>query len=422
MKTAKQLITSIILLALALASMSVPASNTKPLYVEFAVSNKLSAVDGERAKKEIVHVFLNHLCHPKDALVVVDALAQQQVTRFIMHEKIRDCSKKYNKWKVQLNKAAIAKLNWYFSQVVGKNKENVADLMIPDVLDSTAERIREFPGHAYEVVLWGSPLYVDRRNGVYSMYHAFPSDAHLTSQISVFSTVGREGSLNGAKVHIVHDGSFFNDIHRIKTKRFWTLYMQKRGASLVTYGRDGVTNRIGQNLQPYRETLNESETKEYMYSVRRTKIDMWKDIPQPPPPASTESGNLAIGIKWNCNCDLDLYSALNPDDVPLSYKHSSNNYGQHLKDYLAPPPGSGTKEYETVEYDQPVNSIRNVLTRVNFYSGRAPRGAEFEIRVMFNGALYYKKYKIEATSGNQGGDDPRRWVDVNLAEVVGLSA
>lgn len=419
------IVKTIISLMLALTFVPLPvvatAAGSKPLYVEFAVSNKLSPVDGERVKKEIIHVFLNRICHPKDTLIVVDALEQRQVTRFVLHEKIQGCSNKYNKWKVQLNKAAIAKLNWYFSQVVGKNQDHVADLMIPDVLDSTSERIREYHGYAYEIVLWGSPLYVDRRNGAYSMHRAFPSDAHLTSQVSVFSTAGREGSLEGAQVHVVHDGSFFNDIHRTKTKRFWTLYMQKRGASLVTYGRDGVANRLGQRLEPYQASANTSETKEYMYSVRRTKIDMWKDIPTPPPPASTEGGNLAIGIKWSCECDLDLYSALNPDDVPLSYKNPSSGYGQHLKDYLAPPSDSGTKEYETVEYDQPVSNIRDVLTRVNFYSGRASRGPAFEIRVMFNGALYYKKYKIKATSGNRGENDPRRWTDINLAEIVGLS-
>jgi hypothetical protein len=134
-----------------------------------------------------------------------------------------------------------------------------------------------------------------------------------------------------------------------------------------------------------------------------------------------DSGNLAIGIKWNCQCDLDLYSALDPDDTPLSYKHPSSDYGQHLKDYLSPPPDSGTKEYETVEFDQPISNIRDVIVRVNFYSGHVRQGPEFEIRVMFNGVLYFKKYAIASTSGNQGGDDPTRWVDINLADVVGLS-
>jgi hypothetical protein len=406
--------------------MNTPLASTtgayKPKYIEFAISSKLPATEAEMVRREILETFLHHICRSGDVLVVVDALTQRRIVTFKLHEKIKGCTKKYTKWKLQTNKTGIAKVNWYFSEVVGKHPDRVADLMIPDVLDSTAERIREYPGHTYQVIFWGSPLYVDTRSGAYSMHRTFPSDSHLTSQVSVFSTIGREDSLKDVKVHIVHDGSFYNDIHRTKTQRFWTLYMQKRGGALVTYGRDGVSNRLGADIEPYTAEFNASETKEYMYSVKRTNIDMWKEIAIPPPPASTEQGNLAIGIKWSCECDLDLYAALHPDDVPLSYKNPSNGYGAHLKDYLAPPQDSGTKEYETVEFDHPVSSIHDVLTRVNFYSGTAARGPEFEIRVLFNGALYYKKYKITATSGNKGGDDPKRWIEVNLAEVVGLTS
>jgi hypothetical protein len=101
------------------------------------------------------------------------------------------------------------------------------------------------PGVPRTLILIGSPLYVDDRDGAASMVEpAFPCDGHLrtAADASVYSTAGREQLLAGLRVHVATLGPVpLSDAYRFRIERFWSLFVQRQGGQLVTFARDVPT-------------------------------------------------------------------------------------------------------------------------------------------------------------------------------------
>tara|TARA_R110002050_G_scaffold299493_1_gene465341 strand:- start:2258 stop:2596 length:339 start_codon:yes stop_codon:yes gene_type:complete len=86
----------------------------------------------------------------------------------------------------------------------------------------------------------------------------------------------------------------------------------------------------------------------------------------------------------------------------ISFQKSKTAWGQLYKDYVTAPKNT-LRGFETIALSKPVQ-LDQVKMAVNFYSGAAPTGASFEVRMELDGQVYAKRYSLSATQGNRGQD------------------
>jgi hypothetical protein len=237
----------------------------------------------------------------------------------------------------------------------------------------------------------------------------FPSDGHL--QASRAKTVyGFDGAANPPlTVQWMYFGDpWVNDLHREKVTRFWTLYLERRGASLAAF-----TGDLPTALQSFRQTapglvaaaknwaLDTGSTKIEMLRVGRgVAINDWitrDTLAMAQHPPSVLVGPMKIGIRWREKVDLDLYAMARPGAETLYFEHVRSPEGYYYKDHRSSP----GREYEFIEFETPVD-IHEVQAFINFYKGEWPGGAHGEIRIEFDGRIYGGPFTLPAERGNHG--------------------
>jgi hypothetical protein len=390
--------------------------------VEAVVSPRLSGSSASAAQLAILKLFQDGL-KGGDTIVITDGETFQRIVSIELSERIASAEEMYRKWKIQLYRSEIARLNAYFQPRKERSTTDRPALEIPAIMEVIGQRQAQFPHHDRHVLLFGSPVYMDRLNTGFSMIEAFPSDGHLKSGISPFSTLGKGGRLQGTTVHLIHPaGDFYNDIHQQMLKRFWALWFSSQGAALKTFTPDtAVWERVeAPDLPAITATYNAEDAKVQMYSVRRLPVDLWADLPATAPaPTAQTSGALTIGIRWkeaSRGTDIDLYAGLR-DPEQLFFAHQQTSFGRHLRDYR-----SGGDQYETIEFAGEVD-IREVRAAVNFYRGSIPGGAKGEVRVVYSGQVYASTFAIPSGSGNSGrvgAGQEAHWTELDLPSIVRL--
>jgi hypothetical protein len=282
------------------------------------------------------------------------------------------------------------------------------------------------------LLLLGSPLYEDSKEPAFSMVDGyFPSDGHLQAsrEQTIFGFSEQGDKAGPCLVHWAYFGDpWISDLHREKVTRFWTLYLEKRDAPLLSFSSDLSSGfaAFGQgeadSQSPSRHwTADSRDTKLEMLRVsRKMELADWitrESLPDSaPPPPTTLVGPLKIGIRWKDDIDLDLYATPRPGAETLFFQHTRSPEGYYNKDHRSSP----GHEYEFIEFESPVD-VRELEASVNFYEGSCPGGPRGEVRIEFEGRIYSGAFSIRAGEGNLGRSGPsqrRFWTRIPIQELL----
>ncbi|HEX5222907.1 MAG TPA: hypothetical protein VFZ59_25345 [Verrucomicrobiae bacterium] len=364
-------------------------------------------------------------------LTVYDAFELKTITRVIVPG-----GRAFNSPKTRANQfaSAIRDLKLFLAQErSGPTNSHLKfedSIRLPQFLDFLAEQASPTDSPP-TLLLVGSPLYLDGKEPVFSMWDGyFPADGHLQAsrEKSVF---GFDGDTDAPMVvHWVYfRDPWVSDLHKEKVTRFWTLYLARRGAQLAAF-----TSDLPTALQSFRQpatgrgaiakkwAIDPSQTKIEMLRVSRgAEINDWitrdtLSMAQTPPTVMV--GPMKIGIRWKEKVDLDLYATPRLGAETLYFEHVRSPEGYYYKDHRSSP----GREYEFIEFESPVD-VHQVQAFVNFYKGNWPGGAHGEVRIEFDGRIYGGQFTIPAESGNlgrAGRNHDEYWTAIPIPKLLKL--
>ncbi|MHB9118334.1 MAG: hypothetical protein ACYC2R_08665 [Burkholderiales bacterium] len=294
-------------------------------------------------------------------------------------------------------------------------------------------------GHAKKkIVYFGNPVVSFPQ--AYSLIDRYPSDAFLLTPDNPYSTVGRSRALAGMEIHIIHSANWAefsrNDptLHHEKLQSFFGKNIAQQGGQLLSF--TGNVDQLAKlttaefpkmaygtpQLGQGKLLLYPVLTPQIKRDDEVTQATLWATaIGKNPPPPQRGAAPLDIGITWDKNVDLDIYTKVE-DDVELSYKQqSAEKYGaRFLKDITTLPDARG---FETVTYAKPV-PLNHFRVYINHYAGGSASPINIEVRMRVDGKIYFKKYHLNPGHGTLGGgnrDGSPEWLKVNIPEVLGLN-
>ncbi len=308
-----------------------------------------------------------------------------------------------------------------------------AAIRLPQFLDFLAGTLT--PNSTVSVLLMGSPLYQDAKEPAFSMVDGyFPSDGHLQAsrEKSVYGFSGDSAVVSPLILHWIYFGDpWVSDLHKEKITRFWTLYLERRGARLAAF-----TGDLPSALQSFRQpaTAGAASSPHWTVDTAQRKIEMLRvnrsvtatdwltrdTVPaggQTPP--SIRIGPMKIGIRWKERIDLDLYATARPGAETLYFEHVRAPEGYYYKDHRTSP----GKEYEFIEFESSVD-VREVEAFINFYKGSCPGGARGEVRIEFDGRTYGYPFLIPAERGNLGRSGPSQeefWTPIPIQKILKIA-
>jgi hypothetical protein len=234
-------------------------------------------------------------------------------------------------------------------------------------------------------------------------------------------------------VHWLYFGDpWVNELHKEKITRFWTLYLEKRGAQLSAFTSDlssafqsFARPFTSETASPTRWTIDQTQKRIEMLRIsRNVEVTDWltgttlSETAQTAPPTRM-TGPMKIGIRWKENIDLDLYATPHPGAETLFFQHLRSPEGYYYKDHRSSP----GKEYEFIEFESPVD-IRQVEAFVNFYKGYCPNGPQGEIRIEFDGRIYGAPFSIQSEEGNQGRTGRSQqdfWTKIPVQQILKIA-
>ncbi len=285
-------------------------------------------------------------------------------------------------------------------------------IRLPQFLDFVAQR-PSTSSSELELLLIGSPLYEDSKEPRFSMVDGyFPSDGHLQAsrESSVFGFTGDADTTPRLTVHWIYTGDpWISELHKEKVTRFWTLYLERRGARMAAFASDlptvfqsfrGRTPGVTALSKHWAADPNQTKI-EMLRTSRNVDIADWLTRDKLPEnsqtPPRTMVGPMKIGIRWKDNIDIDLYATPRSVAETLFFQHPRSPEGYYYKDHRSSP----GKEYEFIEFESPVD-VREVEAFINFYKGECPGGPRGEVRIEFDGRIYGAPFVIRAEEGNLG--------------------
>ena len=340
---------------------------------------------------------------------------------------------------------------------------------IPKLVSTYKEKVNAKDAR---VLIIASPLYHDdvaahdmREGWLSDGYFTQPPS------VTVFSIKNKESNLRGNTFRICttlsdnNYGTENKNAHQEMIKRFWAIYLNKCGGALVSFQSDIATGFNTLTKDDLDEIPHEFDPNDKEMVIRRSKIDIQgkisteisnsnleekKDNAQGDTqkdaainerakaaaaeelqnglswlhsdPDEFNSKNAAItgssnfdwktriGLIWATNADfkdqdLDLYVRPTSSSHELCFNHTESQSGRHLKDF--PADSIAKYGFEIVDLTSSV-SPKDLQIWINAYSGSPKNGFRGELRVLHNGVLKSYPVKINATSGNKGGDSKNR--------------
>jgi hypothetical protein len=367
------------------------------------------------------------------SLAVYDAFELKTITHVAFPE-----ARAFHSPKTRANQfaGAIRELKQYLAQEhtapTNAHLKFEEAIRLPQFLDFLAENFRETNARP-AVLLIGSPLYQDAREPGFSMVDGyFPSDGHLQAsrEQSIFGLTASAMALSSLEIYWLyfHD-PWVSDLHKEKVNRFWTLYLERRGAKLAAFTSDLPTafhsfqqNALGTTAASKNWTVDTAQSKIEMLRVsRNVQIADWltRSTLSDESPPTTLVGPMKIGIRWKHNIDIDLYATPRRDAETLYFDHVRSPEGYYYKDHRRSP----GREYEFIEFELPVDA-REVEAFINFYKGHCPGGPRGEVRIEFDGRIYGAPFSISAEEGNLGRSGQSQqefWTRIPVQEILKLS-
>ena len=367
------------------------------------------------------------------ALAVYDAFELKTITQFALPD-----ARAFNSPKARANQfaPAIRDLKLFLAEEhhtpTNSHSNFAAAVRLPQFLDFLAGTTTT--NSQTSVLLVGSPLYQDAKEPAFSMVDGyFPSDGHLQAsrEQSVYGFSGDSTAAPPVILHWFYFGDpWVNDLHQEKITRFWTLYLERRGAQLAAF-----TGDLPMALQSFRQpgAAGGTTQKHWAVDTAQRKIEMLRvgrsvamadwltrdTLPAgAPAPPSIRVGPMKIGIRWKERIDLDLYATPRPGAETLFFQHVRSPEGYYYKDHRSSP----GKEYEFIEFESAVD-VREVEAFVNFYKGSCPGGARGEVRIEFDGRIYGLPFFIPAEQGNLGRSDRSQqeyWTPIPIQKALGI--
>jgi hypothetical protein len=320
--------------------------------------------------------------------------------------------------------------------------ENSGLLHTPQILNFlSTQKLENTPDRKAQILLVGSALYKDAHEPSFNMADGvFPSDGHIrtTERSSVFGSDEKRGFLNGVSVHWLTtnpESDYASELYKYRVKRFWSLFMKNQGGILSTFSNDTQTafdrfsksannpvenadfDHTAQKVEMLRVTREAQAVNESKEQVRIADF-MSDNVVLSNVPPSKNIGPMKIGIRWPCkDCDIDLYAKTNSGSKYLFFGNNSTEEGTYFKDFQNSPDTINGLEY--IEFTKEVD-VANIDAKINFYKGQTDKPVTGVVRIEFDGKVYEKPFIINATQGNNAGDDPNCWTTVNVKELLGM--
>jgi hypothetical protein len=370
----------------------------------------------EQAKAQAVQVleFLTKL-EPGDRAVLVDG---ERIATICEFQIPADPAYSAPKARLAVNRAAVNSITAFAKRATAPTADEArrvpGALRLPQVLEFAAITLAAKPGT--DILVLGSPIY-DAPGGdaAFSMAaDRVPSDGHLQASRSdtVYGTQDRPEALRGLRVHLAYEAtpSLRTDQYRHAVQRFWTLYVEQLGGSLVTFTEDlpSVFRRVNSSAQaPAHEFKREDSRRIEMIRFNPPRAGMTiHERPlsvQPLAPSDVQNAeSLEVGLSWNCAaCDLDLYAMAHHGIQPLYFGRMDTPQGRYFKDFRRSPQSTGG--FETIAFTVPVD-LREATIAVNFFGGKAPAGIRAELRVSVNGQTFAGAIDFAPGDGNAAAD------------------
>ncbi len=391
------------------AALTFSAANINAKDYVIGLSSYSSVADKKVQVSKIVK-FVSHL-KANDSVWLIDGYSLDTISRVNIPD---DPAYNSPKARIAVNRQAIGQLVKFAKNDMAAMAETMqlpaGAIRLPQLLRSIANNKSSSD---IEVMLFGSPHYIDRVDADFSMVEQFPSDGHILNQRTQtpYGLADNKKLLSGMRVHWFYGqkSNFINDRHSAAVERFWTLYTEYTGGKLVSFSGDLLTllSRASNNAIAPTHSFRLNPKDDKMEMVRLPVDVMTKSIHQRPvstqpitPETLAHAHNVEVGITWQCkDCDLDLYASPYPNAPILYFGKTETPQGIYYKDYMHAP--SGSKGFETISFKKPLD-LRVLKLVVNFYRGNVAKGVKGEIRLSIDGTTYSKPFHIQANTGNKG--------------------
>jgi len=439
------------LVALALAL--VAAIPVKADVYTIAVTN--FHVEGTEKLGSTLGQLATKVLKPGDRVIVLDGAERKKIADFLIPEENR-----FNSPKIRFKQ-----VKKQFRPIAVHQTKRKADPSSGDTNDLLSfyrffgDSIRaSYPKEPVHMILFGSPIQHDPRQPGFSMRGAvFPNDGHFTvdGYTSPYGVADRQSHFNNSKLHFCVANEDLQSLeYEERVERAWSLYIAGLGGTLATFTRDTNTcvQRFLDKSDPQREFLLNPEQKrpvmiklvpsgqskessqspeansaqpQKRLSANQAGRFLGTDIPVNSTPALNKVGRLKVGIRWDCNCDLDLYVRHKSETKPLYFNNKKSKLGSFFKDWT-----SSTKDalsYEFIEFHEPVDA-QDLEIKVNFYSGKVRGGPKGAVRIWLDGhdGVWEMPFHIPASSGSKGQNrntaNSPHWVHINPLQVLRLSS
>jgi hypothetical protein len=431
-----------------------------PRLYEFAISLD----EGAFYAQELQTLFLQLIFHDLEAgdvLLLVDPIRRERICLLEIDHKLAGKPPHLRKKLLpKLHGKELQQIGVFFTALQQKVPSDgpTEPESLFGYLRSAALLRHEFPNHRKHLIFLGNFI-TPHENPLFSLVDRVPSLSHLQSSESVFGTVGEEKLLTDMAVHVIlsPDWREFSphqiERHHSLLKDFVAAWIDQTGGELHSFAGhihhllglptgnfvpilplEQVTDQPLQSMvfQPMtvtEETYTTETGEEKTFTAVEMEQALYQDVSnstQPPPinlddPEVDTVGFLSIGVRWQEPIDIDLYVQVGNDDE-LSFRkgQSSQYHGIHIRDHTRSPEQNG---FETILYQEIPVDLRDIKPIfLNHYGGTA-RNTPFvvELRVMFKGQLYWKKFQMQSKHGNRSSGsryNSPHWLAVNIRELV----
>lgn len=412
-----------------------PQAEAKNLII--GMSPVLSAEDGQRQMIQVLR-YLSENLEVEEQANIFDAENRRFIGSFS-----KPANKNYASPKalLQYNRHVAANLkSMYRADHPDLASGIKASVKIPQFLTFLAQNYA--PLTDTDIVILGSPIYMDLQTPLWDMRGGkFAGDGHFSAQAdkSVFSTVGKETFLQGARIHILYPNKDWeiSDIYRHYITRMWTLYIEAQGGELSSFTDDvstfwmRVRNSAGALPHTFkREYTDKLETFEMAPEQRKRTSIHERELSTTPPSKSAMNiaDEVEIGISWTCDvCDLDIYVRPNHVADVLYFGNTKTAEGLYHKDFVNSP--QAVKGYETVTFKHAVD-LRDTFIAINWYGGHSHSGVSGEIRLAIGDKTYGLPFHIKGENGNAASERDSvlntgkaandNWVVIQPKKILGL--
>jgi len=386
---------------------------------------------------------------PGDRITFYDALNEICITKFTIPEgKLFQANARARAHRLG---SEIVALKAFLTAEHGHRAEMTSALFAPRFLDFAATQLRH-PGESLQVILIGSPFYMNPDEPAWNMDMAYPSDGAIAAQQrdSVFGTALKKGIMRGVTVHYAYlKPCFVNDFHLERTRHALAAFIGQQEGVLSTFAPDPslAIQRAQENIQqPCVEAqLDPNDTKVEMRQVVRRGIPFWfgptnfiqqmvqtTAVPHatsvPAAIATTQVASfpitptrdkIGVGLMWAApEVDLDLHIKATPQSREIYYGNTATPEGRYFHDYRT---GNMGVDYEYSELQGELIDLSRVEAWINYFSGHAAvRGI---VVLFYQGKSFYGEFELAASEGNHGLDSTTRqtskyWARLDLVKLL----